>query len=467
MPDILIVDDDKTLCSMLLRRLKSKGHFVTCTHTLNEGLDTARAGNFDVVFLDVNFPEGNGLKSLSDFAGVSSAPEIIIMTGAGSPTGAEVAIKSGAWSYLEKPHVIRDLLLPLTRALEFRREKQKSDTTKVVLKRDKIIGDSPAIQTCLNQLANAATAEAGVLLTGETGTGKELFARGVHENSIRADKPFIIVDCASLPETLIESTLFGHTKGAYTGAERSKEGLIQLADGGTLFLDEVGELPFDIQKKFLRVIQEGKYRPVGSTTELHSDFRLVAATNRDLEQMSQTGSFRSDLLFRLRSFHIHLPPLRSRIEDIPALATHIVSRLCQRLRIEIKVLTSDFIAPLEDHHWSGNVRELYQLLEEVCASAYHHQTLFAYHLPDHIRINLAQHQLQSSAATITETGIVSATVNKPLPWKEHKATMEKEYIAHLMHYAADNIPEACKTSGLSRARIYQLLKKHAITPLKE
>lgn len=459
MPNVLIVDDDKTLNSMLKRRLESVGHTATCVYTLSDGLTTAQNGEFDVVFLDVKLPDGNGLEHFSSFANVQSTPEIIIMTGSGDTQGAERAITSGAWSYLEKPHVIRDLLIPLTRALEFRKQKQTTSTRKVALKRERIIGESPAITECFDQLVNAANCESNVLLTGETGTGKELFAEAVHANSDRANKPFVVIDCASLPENLIESILFGHAKGAFTGAEREKDGLIQLADGGILFLDEVGELPFDIQKKFLRIIQEGQYRRVGSTTESFSNFRVIAATNRDLDQMSLSGEFRSDLLFRIRSCHIHLPPLRERLEDIPLLAKHIVAQLCHRLQIEQKVLTNDFLSHLDNHPWPGNIRELYQLLEEVCTRAYQYHTLFAYHLPAHIRISQAQLSLQDRSTSHKKKQKQFKTVNKPLSWKEHKTVSEKEYLIHLMTYAAQDIQEACEISGMSRARLYQLLKK--------
>lgn len=467
MANILIVDDDEILSSMLKRRLTSGGHEAICTHTLASGMNVACEGMFDVVFLDVKLPDGNGLEQLPYFSNVDSKPEVIIITGAGDRSGAELAIKSGAWSYLEKPHVIRDLLLPLTRALEFREQKQSTSTVKVVLKRKQIIGESPALIACLDQLANAATGESSVLITGETGTGKELFARAVHENSNRSGQPFIVVDCASLPETLIESTLFGHTKGAYTGAEKAEEGLIKLADGGTLFLDEIGELPFDLQKRFLRVIQEGKYRPVGSLTEVSSNFRVVAATNRNLEKMSQIGAFRDDLMFRLRSFHIHLPPLRERTEDIPPLAQHIISQLCDRLQIDYKSLTAEFIAHIKAYSWPGNVRELYQLLEEVCTRAHLHHTLFAYHLPDHMRINLAHSRLKNTFGDSTERQYRQNSTSKPLQWKEHKVVSEKEYLIHLMAYSSENIQEACEVSGISRARIYQLLKRQGLKPSKE
>lgn len=462
MAEILIVDDDKVLGSMLTKRLNSIGHNARCSCNLADGFGEAENGAFDIVFLDVKLPDGNGLDYLARFTNVGSRPEVIIITGDGDPRGAEKAIKFGAWSYLQKPHVVRDIILPLTRALEFRKQKLQFSTTRVVLKRSDIIGDSPAINACLEQLANVANGDASVLISGDTGTGKELFAHAVHSNSMRADEPFVIVDCASLPETLIESTLFGHVKGAYTGADKTEEGLIQLANGGTLFLDEVGELPLEVQKKFLRVIQEGRYRPVGSSKELHSNFRVVAATNCDLEQMSQDKMFRTDLLFRLRSFHIHLPPLRERTEDIPLLARHLVSRLCDRLKIEQKVLTSEFVSHLQAQEWRGNVRELFQLLEEVCSKAFHHSTIFVYHLPNHIRINHAQKNLYNNSTDSLDNNDHSLELAKPLPWKEYKAVSEKEYLIQLLRYTGENIPKACEISGISRARVYQLLKKQGI-----
>lgn len=457
--NILVVDDDIELCSMLVQKLTSIGHRATYSLSLSEGLQLAQKGDFDIVFLDVQFPEGNGLTQLSHFSSANSCPEVIVMTGSGELRGAEIAIKTGAWSYIEKPHLTRDLILPLTRALEYRKEKQRTGTNTVVLKRGNIIGESQAITSCLDQVASAATADANVLITGETGTGKELFAKAIHENSTRCDKSFITIDCASLPETLIESTLFGYTKGSFTGAEKAGRGLIHLAEGGTLFLDEVGELPFDVQKKFLRVIQEGRYRPIGSTTEVYSNFRVVSATNRDLEQMVKDGSFRADLLYRLRSFHIGLPPLRKRKEDIPALARFIVTRLCDRLRIEQKTLSSEFTEHLLTQQWLGNVRELQQLLEEVCAKAYQHQTLFACHLPENLRITQTQQKLKKKPTDHEKNRNLASQVKIPLSWKEQKAVMEKEYITDLMNYSDNNIQQACEISGISRARIYQLLKK--------
>jgi len=292
MADVLVVDDDQVLCGMLTEHLRRSGHRAQGAVTLTDGLHQAREHAYDVIFLDVQMPDGNGLDFLPGFKAVSSAPEVIIITGKGDPDGAQQAISSGAWSYIEKPNVVRELLLHLTRALEYRVEKQRIRPVPVALKRGSIIGSSPLLLACLDQVARAAACDTSVLLTGETGTGKEIFARAIHDNSQRAAGNFVVVDCAALPETLIESTLFGHARGAFTGADKARDGLIKHADGGTLFLDEIGELPVALQKAFLRVLQEHQYRPVGDTREIKSDFRVVAATNRNLEEGVNSGIFR-------------------------------------------------------------------------------------------------------------------------------------------------------------------------------
>ncbi|BCL62221.1 hypothetical protein DGMP_29140 [Desulfomarina profundi] len=308
MADILIIDDDLVLSEMLVDQMMRLGHKAEMVNTLAEGLEKSKECFYDVVLLDVQLPDGNGLESLGHFKNTSSCPEVIIITGQGEADGAEKAVLSGAWGYIEKPHVIRELNLQLTRALQYRQEKMRVNKIPVALKRKNIIGSSPAINKCLDQVAQAAASDVSVLVAGATGTGKELFAKAIHENSSRCHKNFVVVDCAALPENLIESTLFGHVKGAFTGADREQNGLVKQADGGTLFLDEVGELPLNTQKKFLRLLQEHEYRPVGSSSQQYSDFRLVAATNRNLEECVSRDEFRDDLLFRLQAVTIKLPP---------------------------------------------------------------------------------------------------------------------------------------------------------------
>ena len=345
MAKILIIDDEPMICDILSEEIKAMGHEVKTSVTGREGLEKVLSEVFDVVFLDVRLPDSSGLSILSRIREEDFPPEVIIMTATGDPDGAETAIRSGAWDYIEKPSSLHMMTLPLVRALQYRQAKLIRRTP-VVLNRDGIVGSSPRIRACLDLLAQAAGSHANVLVSGETGTGKELFARAIHLNSARAEKNFIVVDCAALTETLVESILFGHEKGTFTGADRARVGLIRQADGGTLFLDEVGELSLTIQKTFLRVLQEHSFQPLGSRQELKSDFRVVAATNRDLTQMAQAGRFRQDLLFRLAAFAIEIPPLRERAEDIRELAFHFTARFCERYGSEIKGFSPEFFEAL-------------------------------------------------------------------------------------------------------------------------
>lgn len=253
---------------------------------------------------------------------------MIIITGLGDPDGAEMAVRNGAWDYIQNPFSLNSLILPLKRVFQYRDELAKRQKPAVALKLDGIIGSSSQIKSCFDYLAQAANSEANVLITGETGTGKELFARAVHANGPRADRNFVVVDCAVLPETLVESSLFGHVRGAFTGADRASEGLIKQADKGTLFLNEVGELPISIQRAFLRVLQECTFRPVGGKSEVSSEFRLIAATNRDLDARVKDGKFRMDLLYRFRSLQLELPPLRQRQEDIRDMVLFYAAKIC-------------------------------------------------------------------------------------------------------------------------------------------
>jgi len=332
----------------------------------------------------------------------------------------------------------------------------------MALDRSGIVGESPRIKTCLDLVAQVAGTDATVLITGETGTGKELFASAIHRNSPRGNQPFVVVDCAALPETIVESMLFGHEKGAFTGADRTREGLIKQAHGGTLFLDEVGELPLQVQKAFLRVLQERRFRPIGSKSEVESDFRLVSGTNRDLQKMVEEGSFRSDLLFRIRSFTIELPPLRERPRDIKDLAMHYLANLCERYSLGLKGFSPDFLEALLAYHWPGNVRELFHALERALAVARDEPTLFPIHLPDSIRIHLAAMLLSKKTAPGPPRAETSLRPESILPFKEFRETMDRQYLTHLISHTGRNIKEACRISGLSRSRLYELLKEYNI-----
>ncbi len=279
MAHVLIIDDDFEICETMESLITRLSHECDAAHTLDKGIGLIRENDYDVVFLDVSLPDGNGLDILPDIMAVTDPPEVIILTGKGDPDGAELAIKGGVWDYLVKPSSVREISLTLGRALKYREEKA-GQTQGAALDLSDVVGQSPGIKASFNLLSQAARSDSNVLITGQTGTGKELFASTIHANSKRKKGNFIVVDCAGLTESLVESTLYGHRKGAFTGAQADRIGLVKLADGGTLFLDEVGEMPVSIQKAFLRVLQERTFRPVGDTREQTSDFRLGAATTR-------------------------------------------------------------------------------------------------------------------------------------------------------------------------------------------
>jgi two-component system NtrC family response regulator len=463
MAHILIIDDDRLICETISNLVKRLGHQASCAFDLQDGVAAAFSGSFDLVFLDVRLPDGDGLEALPRIQAASSLPEVIIMTGYGDPNGAELAIRHGAWDYIQKPATLDTLTLQLMRALQYREEK-KGGQERVALKREGILGHSPKVQACLDLVAQVAGSEATVLITGETGTGKELFALAIHKNSRRADKNFVVVDCAALPETLVESILFGHEKGAYTGADRAREGLVLQADGGTLFLDEVGELPLSVQRSFLRVLQERQFRPVGGKTEVKSDFRLIAASNRNLDEMVRQNQFREDLLFRLRAFTIDLPPLRERKEDLRDLVSYYTAELCQRFGIEPKEFSPEFLDLLSAYPWSGNVRELINALERSLISARYERVLFPQHLPTHIRVQLVRSSLENKGP---EESPASPSPQSFPPIHEIRTRVleeaERKYLHDLLSFTRGNISEACRISGLSRSRFYLLLKKHKIS----
>jgi len=463
MANVLIIDDDKLICDWIANVVTRLGHHPVSTHLLREGLRKVQTESFDVVFLDVQMPDGSGLESMPKIKSSPSFPEIIVITGLGHPDEAELAILGGAWDYLEKPASFEAIKLPLLRALEYRAER-KQGKAPTVLKRSGIIGDSPKITSCLEILAQAASSDANVLINGETGTGKELFAKVVHANSRRAKRSFVVVDCTALPETLVESVLFGHARGAYTGAETSEEGLIKQADGGTLFLDEIGELPSSIQKKFLRVVQEHRFRPVGGRREIESDFRLMAATNRNLETMVREGRFREDLLFRIRTIVIDSPPLREIPEDIKKLTIFYMNDLCERFEIVPKGASPEFWEIVTEYPWPGNVRELIQALEKALLSAKDEPMLFPKHLPTYIRIQVARSSFPQKPVSQGKPEIRSSVPKVPPKLKEiRKAAVseaEKQYLKDLISFVGGDNSKACRISGLSRSRFYTLLKKY-------
>lgn len=466
MANILVIDDEKMICDLMSRVIMRMGHTVQQATTLEEGISAAQKEVFEVIFLDVQLPDGNGLSKMPFIEKLPSKPEVIVITGFANPEGIEKAIKSNVWDYIQKPLSFEAITQSVHRALQYRKERQLCRPRKT-LKRSGIVGHSQSLMNCLDLVERAAVSNANIMITGETGTGKELFARAIHKNSPRADKNFIVIDCASLPESLIESLLLGHAKGAFTGASKAEEGLIKRADGGTLFLDEVGELTPAMQKVFLRVLQERSFYPIGDTRETKSDFRLVAASNRNLNEMVKSGRFREDLLFRICSISIDIPPLRQRDDDVQELASHYLQVLCQTQQIEQKAFSSDLLEVLKTYHWPGNVRELFSALEATLANALHEPTLFAKHLPKSIRIEVARASLDLDFSDVG-TNDPAIDVSAAFPsWqkfrRKHIADGEKQYLQKLIGCCSGNVYKAAQLSKLSRPHLYALLRKYSIS----
>ena len=468
MADVLIIDDDRSFCRAAAESIQRAGHGVSLAHTIEEGRARAAKTVYDVVFLDVHLPDGSGLDLLPELRVGTLPPEVIIVTGYGDAHGAELAIQHDAWDYLGKDTGFSGLKLSLTRALQYR-ESRAQAFQRELFDAPELVGTSAALRTALSGAARAAGSDASVVVTGETGTGKELCALSIHRNSRRAKAPFVVVDCAALPDSLIGSVLFGHERGAFTGAERRHIGLIRQADGGTLFLDEIAELPMEMQKALLRVLQERQFCPIGSETLEHSDFRVIAATNRNLEQRVEEGLFRQDLLFRLRGLTVEMPPLRERMEDIPALCSYFVEEECRILDRDLLGVGVDVLEQLAAYDWPGNVRELRQALTAaVVAAGTQQPALYAYHLPLHVRLHNVKTRLNrlcsapGPEACFPGESLVpdfSGGLPRLSDVREHT---EKAYLSALIGYCDHDIEAACQISGISRPHVYKLLKKHGL-----
>ncbi len=469
MSKVLIIDDDPITCLIFTNVAQKLTPYVSSALTLADGLKKAEEMQADIIFLDVHLPDGNGLDALPQLKALNSQPAVVILTASGSEDGAEIAINSGAWDYLQKPITIKNIALALQRLMLYRDSQAKQERSVKALDLGHIVSNSPRMRQCLDLLAQAATCDVNVLITGETGTGKEIFARAIHDNSLRSHNEFVIVDCAALHETLATSILFGHVKGAFTGADKDSPGLIRQADKGSLFLDEIGELPISMQKNFLRVLQERTFRPVGSPEEATSDFRLIAATNRDLLQESENGHFREDLLYRLRSIVIELPPLRERTEDINELVVQYIGRICERYRLARKGFSPEFLATLTAYSWPGNIRELVHTLERAVINAQSEPLLFPQHLPRKIRIETTKSTLSLATPEPPESGTDISDAAEVPPYKEYRQQIldqaEEKYLRKLMAEAKGSMKNACKIAGLGRTRLYTLLKKHDISRL--
>ncbi len=364
---ILVVDDEQANLDSLERIFSREGYRVLLAASGPQALETLRSEPVDVILTDLMMPGMSGQELLRAVLAVAPDAEVVLMTAYGTVEAAVAAMKDGAYDFLTKPLKRHAVLKSVAQALEKRKLVQENKQLRARLAgaEQPIIGQSPALRATLDVIRQAAPSSATVLLLGESGTGKELFARALHEHSPRASGPFVPINCAAIPETILESELFGYERGAFTGAVQRKEGRIERAHGGTLFLDEVGELTPAVQVKLLRFLQEGEFERLGGTGMLKIDCRVVAATNQDLSARVRQGKFREDLFYRLNVIEITLPPLRDRVEDVPLLADHFVARYAAKNGKSIHGLTRAALQGLESYPWPGNVRELEHAIERA------------------------------------------------------------------------------------------------------
>lgn len=371
MAKILIIDDERAIRNTLKEILEFEGYIIDVAENGRAGLDRALAGAYDLIFTDIKMPELDGLEFLSKYrAGMaehnSEEAPVVVITGHGSVDTAVDALKGGAFDFIQKPLDLNRLLLTTKHALEHKSLVQETKVLrKKVGKRNQMIGESPAIERVRAIIDKVAPTEARVLITGSNGTGKEVVAHLIYESSQRAKGPMVEVNCAAIPSELIESELFGHMKGSFTGAVKDRAGKFEQADGGTLFLDEIGDMSLSAQTKVLRALQENEITRVGSDKTIKVNVRVIAATNKDLKKEIEKGNFREDLYHRLNVIPIHVPDLKDRKEDIPLLVNHFIQQICAEQGWKVKSINDEAIFALQQHHWPGNIRELRNVIERL------------------------------------------------------------------------------------------------------
>jgi two-component system, NtrC family, response regulator GlrR len=444
---ILIVDDDRNLLGLMKMRLESSGYDVSTALKEQEAKAAVAVNVFDLAIVDLQLGEQDGISLMEDLHKISPEMPVIILTAHGSIESAVEAMKRGATTYLTKPFDARELILHIERALENRRLTTEITRLKGLLAErydfKNIVARSERMLSLLEAVSRIALTDSTVYIHGESGTGKELIARAIHLASERKDKPFVAINCAVLnDENLLKSELFGHEKGAFTGAIKSTKGLFVQAHEGTIFLDEIGDMPLSIQGKFLRVLQERQFQTVGGERSIAVDVRVIVATNKDLDKLVVQGLFREDLYYRIHVIPLELPPLRERKEDIPLLIDRFLKKFGTQMNKEVKGLTPKAMQRLMLHDWPGNVRELENTIEYAMAMT-----------RDDI---ITEEVLLPAKAGQSEEPVKSL--------KEAKDAFEKEYLINILKATRGNVSSASELSGKYRADFYNLLKKYEINP---
>ena len=445
---VLIVDDDPSMCEMLEADLRRRGLTPEWRTAADEGLAVFKDSDFDVVLTDLRLGGMDGIELCRRIAASRPDVPVIVMTAFGSMDAAIGAMRAGAYDFVNKPVDVDILALVLERAIKHRNLQEKvkilSAAVEAASRSDRLIGNSPAMRELYAQLGRIADTEASVLIAGESGTGKELVARELHAQSRRKDGPFVAVNCAALPEALLESELFGHRRGSFTDARTERKGLFLQAAGGTLLLDEVGEMPLNLQPKLLRALEERRIRPVGSDVEVPCDVRIIAATNRDLESAIDEGLFREDLFYRLNVIQLVLPPLRARGADVLLLAQHFLEQNSAQFGKPVVGISEPAAGKLLDYTWPGNVRELRNAIERAVALT-RFDRLVVEDLPEKIRAYQSAH--------ILVTGSDPAEL---VPMGE----VERRYILHVLQAVGGNRSMAARVLGLDRKTLYRKLQQY-------
>jgi DNA-binding NtrC family response regulator len=455
---VLIVDEDPAVRSACCEIATSRGFVPYGIDSLGAARSLLRGNSIDILVLDLKSPAGAGLELLEEVKLLHPEIAVIVMTAFATVTSAVEAMRTGANDYLTKPFALDDLAAVLDRAAERRSVDTTSRRLREKLRGQQglgnLIGNSPEMEKIYRILAKVAQTTHPVLILGESGTGKELIARSIHSNNSNASKPFLPIDCGSLVPTLVESELFGYVKGAFTGANRSKDGLLASAEGGTVFLDEIGEMPLDLQAKLLRALQEKEIRPVGATHRVPINCRILAATNRDLTNMVEQGRFRKDLYYRLNVVALRIPPLRDRREDIPVLAAHFLNRICQKSNTQY-VLSDDALRTMSEYAWPGNVRELENSIERACTMC----TGPVLHLGD-FPTSFQDFQLHArrvvSASSDSKAGTQTSTEVTPL------ADLERQAILDTLRQLNGDKLTAARLLGIGKTTLYRKLKEYGI-----
>jgi DNA-binding NtrC family response regulator len=441
---VLVVDDERSILLLLEEALTQWGYQVTCASHVTEALAAIKTQVFDAALTDVRMPDMSGLDLLREIKKQDESIEVVIMTGYPTITSAVEALKEGAYDYLSKPLILDELRHLMQRLMERRFLRGEVHSLRARLGEEltvnELIGGSAAMQRVKEIIGKVAVTDSPVLIEGESGTGKELVAAAIHRLSARAKGPFIPVNCSAIPRDLLESEFFGHVRGAFSGAVADALGLFRGAHEGTIFLDEIAELPPELQVKLLRVLQEMQVRPVGSTKAHPVDVRVIAATNRNLEDAMKAGNFRQDLFYRLNVIRIQLAPLRERREDVPALVNHFIRRFNKRFRRDVRGITPDGLAALTAYDYPGNVRELENLLERAFAMGAREQISLA-DLP----------------SLTTRPTVAPSLTAKSVPTL---AEVEKELILRALAVYNNDKEEAAKALGISRRTIYRRLKEY-------